>query len=336
LKVTEKDRIIRYLLTFKNLFKENISLSVILFLTIFFHLFLISNVPPVVFTDEIDPFVTVSSLLLHHGIKFISGPYEPFSLLVMTLNLEWQSIILFGNTTFTIRFPGLIFSFFLVFSVYFLFLHLFNRKTALWGSLLVSISPAVIQGGRVFYQIPIIAGTLFLTAGIYLILRGWKKSNKMLFLVGVLLISFDIGGYLNIYSRFLGIVILIVIFGRLLLTDKIHILKNILIWMVPAVIVLYLIIILIPNLSISSSAASAHTLSYYISSNENLLFRGVGGFEIFFTKYIAYFSPKFLFLTGDINPTANTGLTGEFLFPSIVFFYLGIVISIFKIFKYRN
>lgn len=331
--VDEKNKVIGLILSLKNLLKHNTVLMLILSLTIFYHLFLISVVPAVVFTDEINPFVTVSSILLHHGLEFISGPYQPFSLLVMTLNLEWQSIILFGHTTFTIRFPGLIFSFFLVICVYFLFNSLFNRKTALWGSLLVSISPAVIQGGRVFYQIPIIAGTVFLTAGVYLILKGGKNYNKFFFLCGVLLISFDIGGYLNIYARLLGISLLTLLLGRFLLLDKHLILNRILTWIAPAIIVLYIITILIPQFSTSSSAASAHTISYYLSSNQDLLLGGIRGLKIFFMKYISYYSPTFLFLTGDINPTANTGLTGEFLFPGLFFFYFGLLVGFYKLLK---
>lgn len=300
------------------------------------HLYKLSSIPGVVFTDEIDPFVSTLSLLQHNGLQLASQPYSILNLLVITLNFEWQSILLLGSNTLAIRFPGVLFSVLLIIGTYFLSKELINdEKVALWASFLVSIAPVIVQGGRVFYQIPLVGSSAFLASGLYLMISGQRLDSIKRILLGSLLLAFDIAGYMNIFSRLVAasmLFVLVVQYFLLSVKKPFRLIRIILVSVVPLAIT-GAVVLVPPVFSPAAASSSVHQSTFYINSSTNLLFQGVSGLMKFVWKYIMYFSPQFLFLYGGINPTQNTLMTGEFLFPSLFFFYFGLFVIIKKIFN---
>ena len=306
---------------------------IILLISSILHLIALNNIPSTVFTDEIDPFVSVLSLISHHGLQLSSSPLSPLNLIIVTLNLEWESIFLFGTSTFSIRFPGFVFSTILILFTYLLTLRLFSKRIANFTVLLVGFSPLVIQGSRVFYQIPIIASDAIIVSSLYIFYLGTRNELKSKYIVlSSVLLAFDFAGFFNIYSRILSVSLLLVLILRgFLINRSIRNTEKVLkLVVIPSIIFM---VSLIPALfSIASSNSSVHSPSFYFSPSQNLLLQGLNGVWIFIEKYVSYFSPQFLFVTGDVNPTQNTGLTGEMLYPSFFFFYFGLIVTLYRLF----
>ena len=310
-------------------------LTVIFFLSIFLHIFQLGSNPPVVFTDEIDPFVSSLSLLQGHGVQLAINPYQPLNLIVITLNGEWESLSVFGPTTFAIRFPGVIYSSILLFSTYLLAKKLFDNMHANWAAFLVSISPLIVQGSRVFYQIPIVGSVALMAFASYLYISSInKRPDFVKICLASSFLAFDIAGFLNIYARLPAVIILISLIAMGISYHKKNLTVYKLMFYAVLPIEIVLLIVLIPAaLSPSSVFASIHTPSFYFNPSQNLLLQGGSGVLAFMTKYITYFSPQFLFFVGDPNPTQNTGLTGEMLYPGIIFFYVGLCLVIYRFLK---
>ena len=305
----------------------------ILLITSILHLIALNSIPSTVFTDEIDPFVSVLSLISHHGLQLSSSPLSSLNLIIVTLNLEWESIFLFGTSTFSIRFPGFVFSTILILSTYLLSLRFFSKRVANFTILLVGISPLVIQGSRVFYQIPIIASDAIIVSSIYIFYIGTRnKLQSKYIILSSILLSFDFAGFFNIYSRIISVFLLLslILRGFLENRDIRNAEKVLKLVLIPSII---FIASLIPAIfSVASSNSSIHSSSFYFSPTQNLLLQGFSGIKVFIEKYISYFSPQFLFISGDVNPTQNTGLTGEMLYPSFFFFYFGLIVIFYRIF----
>ncbi|MEM3192728.1 MAG: glycosyltransferase family 39 protein [Candidatus Parvarchaeota archaeon] len=309
-------------------------LAIVVF-SIIIHWFELGSVPPVVFTDEIDPFVSTLALMQGHGVQLTADPHSLLNILTITINLEWQSILLFGPTTFAIRFPGIFFTVLLIISTYLLSNLLFGNRVAILSSFLVSISPIIFQGSRVFYQIPIVASVSFLTAATYLLIKYSDRRPELKGIIASSIIfSFDIAGFVNIYSRLLAFVLLLVIAIKSFFSELgTPVARKILFLFVLPLSIVFLVTVVPEDLSPLTVAASVHSTSFYFSPSQNLLLDGGSGIKEFLSKYCQYFLPKFLFVSGDINPTQNTGLTGEMLYPSALFLYLGIAVTIYRFLK---
>ena len=269
------------------LISENKLLLAIVIFSIVMHWFELSSTPPVVFTDELIPFVSSLALMQGHGVQLASDPYSLLNLLVITINLEWESILLFGPTTFAIRFPGIVFSVLLIISTFLLSNFLFGKRVAMFSSFLVSISPLIFQGSRVFYQIPLVESAMFLTVGSYLFIKYTSRRPELNgILASSLVLSFDVAGYVNLFSRALAVVLLFVVAIRSFFSEVFTpITRKILLLFVLPFSIVFAMTFVPEYLAPLTVANSVHSSSWYFSYTVNLLLDGRRGIIEFLSKY---------------------------------------------------
>ena len=166
-----------------------ISLLAIVFLTFFFSIYRLNNIPNGISTGEIQS-TTNSLSVANIPYKILNGDLSSIVAWPWHL-LQMASITLFGVSSFSIRLPAAILAFFLIFTAIALFKKLFRANIAMLGGFILVSSSAFISLSR--------SGTaeiatlffifLSLLLGKSLIDTGHKKSRKKLALSFGLIIS---------------------------------------------------------------------------------------------------------------------------------------------------
>lgn len=285
--------------------------------------------PPSVFTDELFPYVRTADLARHSGPFFSSTSLNPLNLLTIALFGEPQSIWAFGSTTEAIRISGAIYGTMLVPATYLLVSRILREKEAWWAAGFVAITPFAIQSSRAFYMDQSTVPLFYLMLGVVLFIdSSGNVSDSYLRLFGsYVCFGLVLGNVFSGYGKIscLGLMFILIAFA-LTRVDRGPWRRALAFGFLPGTILTFFILGL-PTLTHSLTGASPGTLNYgdtVLQPQYNLVLGG--HFELAVSRYAAYFGPDFLVVHGDPNPAQNTGVTGELLYPDIVFFFGGLIV----------
>jgi len=248
---------------------------------------------------------------------------------------------LFGLSIFTVRFPNVIFGCLLILASYYLSLQIFKKRlTACLVAGLVAISPWAIHTSRTalewYFGMPL------LVFGLAFLLKSRKKVNYLL--PASLFLSASLYSYHNL-RVFLPLFLLgfAVIYRQILIKHK----KKVLISLLAG------LFILVPLfLSMKSTAFLSRVQAVSILKDEGLqsqlmegifrhnkaklpFLRAFNNKLAFYSKevldrYLAHFSPGFLFSGEDVTPRIGIEKVGKLYYASIPFLLLGLAELITK------
>lgn len=162
---------------------NKIILLVIVLVSVFLRVFMLSQTPNGFFSDEASSGYDAYSILSTGNDRY--GNFLP--LLFRSLNdyippiFNYSlvpSILLFGLNEFGVRIMAAFFGVLTVVFTYFLTKRIFNEKTALFASLFLAISPWHIQFSR--YGGPAITLPLFFIIGFYFLYRGLNERGYLI------------------------------------------------------------------------------------------------------------------------------------------------------------
>ncbi len=238
------------------------------------------------------------------------------------------SVYLFGLNEFAVRFPSALFGIINIFLLYLLVYKLFkNQFIALTAAFLLTISPWHIQFSRVIWETNFALFFFFLGLYFFLVSRQDRKNY-------FLLISFILLGIATFTYN--GAKVFIVLFLPVLLfSQKNYLLKQKKYSLFSLIIfAMFIAVNLIdPRLSGINrfkqldfiQADVVKTISYQTSRIYSL-----GKGELIARQYLLYFSPKFLFISGDSNLRHSTQAVGEVYWLELLLVPLGIYFLIKK------
>ena len=313
---------------------KNKLLVIVIIVGSFLRLFQLSNNPPSVFTDELNPWVGTYDYLIGYG-PFYTQNKPLISILQGVLFGQFASLYLLGPSTLAIRLPGAIYGIALIPMTYILTKRLFGEKIALLSAFLLSISPEGVLSSRVFYMQQTYDSVLFITLAVYLYITGVlnKKFSSTRILLSIILFNVIIFGYFNAKGPFEAYVLLSFLTFLAVLQLKGSIgnkFKILYVILVPLVTYTFFSLIVDPILFKGSTPVTG----LFYSSANIFIMKGIYAFYPFLIRYIEYFNPVFLFIQGGPNPSTGVQVSGVLLYPSLLFFYLGICVTIYEsIFK---
>jgi hypothetical protein len=313
--------------------RSNVYLVAIIIVAILVRFYSLASTPSAVWSDELIPFSAAFSTIHHAGPYYSPTLYAPTTLITITLFGELQAVTLLGPTTLAIRAPGAFYGVGVVLLTYLLSHRLFGPRVALWAAALASVDPIAVQASRVFYMSQSNIALFWLLLGTLLIYDSILKSQHRILrlLGGGVAFGFVIGFYFTDYGKITALTVLLCLFvyGLTQFKSDSKWSQRLTFVGVPLAIIATIVVgipQLNPLVGYPALVGVLEPSSFYFGPN-NLLFSG--NFMTFAHQYLQYFSPSFLFISGDTNPVQNTGLTGEFLFPSAIFLYVGLIV-IFK------
>lgn len=264
-----------------------------------------------------------------------------------TLNiyLTIPFILIFGLTDFALRFPHALMGLLCVGLVY-LFTYGITKKqsVALFAAALVAIEPWYVFTSRFVLQSNLAVFFLILSGVLFI----WREKNR--YYLGISFLSLFLTLFAYHTTRIISPLMLV---GALCIYRKE--IKNKLIYAASILFIILSIFILInPNATargnllfiLDQTAVNkieqARNTSKLPVKIRNLIYnRPVYFAENFAKNYFSYFSPKFLFLDGGTQYQFSVPHFGLIYPLSLPFFYIGLIILIFKSFKdtsidYRN
>jgi len=231
-------------------------------------------------------------------------------------------IPVFGLNAFTVRFPSFLFSVLTIPLIYFLIKELSgNKKLGLLMAFLLAISPWHILFGRTNFECNL--ALFFFLSGVLAFYKGLK--NPKVLLLSALMFAVAIPSYHSQRITTPLTVGILFLTHRRVLLDKLH--KKFVIW--GSIIGLT---ILIPTLSIAftpgflARAAGLNIFSHlrqmpdgFIQNYSGYLSPLINGswflsVREFFSLYLSYFSPRYMFILGDYGPRSS--------FPDLSTFFL--------------
>jgi 4-amino-4-deoxy-L-arabinose transferase-like glycosyltransferase len=288
----------------------------------------LGSVPSSVWYDEIYPATTALNQLQGYGPYYVAN--TPFAFTITRILFgEYQSILLLGTTTFSIRFFGAIYGVGVVALSFLLIRSLFSERVALLTALFVSVDPIAIESSRVFYGDQSTVALFFLLCATYLLYTGYRGSRHWLVRLcgGSAAMGLVVGYYFTDFGRLTGLVVLLV-FAVAALPRTVGRLKerNVQNAVLGCTASFLFVAVLVQLLNPVTSAFTGTYQPSFYAGQYNLLLQGLSGISEFSQKYVTFFSPQFLFISGDPNPSQNTGYTGEFVWAEIPFVYLGLVL----------
>ncbi len=317
-----------------------ISIIIVAFVLRFFQL---GSNPPALTWDEVAMGYNAYSL----GIdgKDEHGNFLPFAYIesfgdfkppVYTY-LDIIPIKIFGLTPFAVRFPSAFLGVGTVFLTYFLTRRIFynsNRKElyALSSALVLALSPWHVMLSRAAFEAN--AATFFLVVGIWAFIAAVSDRRWLLVLSAV---SFAISLYTFNSSRIaapLLAILLAVIFYRQLFAMKKQVIVALFVGIVlTAPLVPFLLSdkasIRFQEVNIFTDLIPLERSNQEIVNDENAIWskilhnrRLVYGF-FFIEHYFDHFNPRFLFISGDINPKFSIREVGQLYLWDLPFFLVG-------------
>lgn len=193
-----------------------------------------------------------------------------------------------------------------------------NRWISLIGAFLFSLIPWVFPLSRsvIGGYTPMLLGIIL---GWYCLIKSFsQKSYCWAIFAGI---SWAFAMYSHNIGRPMSALLLVIFVGSF----NFRLIKR---WKVFVTFVLSFVISLIPMI-ISVAQRSASMTNRF---NSISVWRDSPSFSIlalrFFSRYLDYFSPPFLFITGDSNPRHNTGNSGELFIFLVPFILVGLFILI--------
>lgn len=313
--------------------KSKLILIFILLLASFLRLYRIDQVPPALSWDEVSIGYNAYSILKTGKdewgqtmpLAFKSfGEYKyPFHIYA-----DVVSIYFFGLNEFAVRFPSALFGVINIFLLYLLTYKLFkNQFIALTAAFLLSISPWHIQFSRVIWETNF--ALFFFLLGLYLFLES--RFERRIYLLIISFIFFGITTF-----TYNGAKVFIVLFIPLLLFSQKDYLRKQKKYVFLALIIFASFMalnLLDPRLSGINrfkqldfeQAEVVETVSYKTSKVYSL-----GKVELIARQYLMYFSPKFLFISGDANLRHSTQVVGQVYWLELLLVFFGILFLIKK------
>lgn len=223
---------------------------------------------------------------------------------------------IFGLTPFAVRFPAVIYGFLVVLGVYALILKLTQEKNvALMGAFFMVISPWTFIFTRTGYEA--IAGLAFMIWGIFFLALSFEKPKLLLVSTLCFIASF------YSYNSFRILASLVLMFGMIYFLVKIISKKN---WK-------SLVVLLLSSLIFIVSVLPLYKLYKFDSGLGRLAVVGVNqknSILAFGQNYLSHFSPKFLFVSGDIISRSQFPGNSQLFWLDVLFIFLGLVLVIKK------
>src|SRR3989338_134302 len=313
--------------------KTKLVLILILLLASFLRLYQIDQIPPALSWDEASIGYDAYSILKTgkdqwgevFPLAFKSfGEYKyPLHIYAAAV-----SVYFFGLNEFAVRFPSALLGIINIFVFFLVVWKLFKNKfIALTSAFLLTISPWHIQFSRVIWETNF--ALFFFLLGLYAFLES-RYGHRKYFLI----ISFILFGIATFTYN--GAKVFIVLFAPLLLfSQKDYLLKQKKHLFISLIIFILFIIVnlLDPRLSGINrfkqlefeQAEVVKTISYKTSKVYSL-----GKVELIARQYLLYFSPKFLFISGDANLRHSTQAVGEVYWVELLLVPLGVLFLIKK------
>lgn len=313
--------------------KPKLIIILILFLATFLRFYRIDQIPPALSWDEVSIGYDAYSILKTgkdqwgevYPLAFKSfGEYKyPFHIYASAI-----SIYFFGLNEFAVRFPSALFGVINILLLFLLVSKLFkNQFIALTAAFLLAISPWHIQFSRVIWETNF--AFFFFLLGLYFFLEN-RPDRKIYFLI----ISFILFGIATFTYN--GAKVFIVLFIPLLLfSQKKYLLKQKKYVFLSLIIFALFMVVNLLDLRLSGinrfkqldfeQANVVKTISYQTSKIYSL-----GKAELIAGQYLMYFSPKFLFVSGDANLRHSTQAIGQVYWLELLFVSCGILFLIKK------
>lgn len=247
----------------------------------------------------------------------------------LNLYLTIPFIVVFGLTDLALRFPHALMGSLLVVSFYFLAYGLTKRKDlSLIGAFLVAVGPWYLFPSRFLIQSNL-SVFLMVTAAAFFVNRAKKRY---FFIISFLFIFLSLFSYHT--TRIFTPLLVFVTF----LIYRPEIKNKIVYFFIAALLGLSAYILINPEsrargnvLFLVDQSAVNRIIEKRVNSNfpeamERLIYNRPVYFVTEFTrKYISYFSPQYLFLTGGTQYQFSVPNRGLIYFASLPFFYLGIL-----------
>lgn len=313
--------------------KPKLIIILILILAAFLRFYRIDQVPPALSWDEVSIGYDAYSILKtgkdQWGEVFPLA-FKSFGEYKYPLHIYASSVSIyfFGLNEFGVRFPSALFGVINIFLLYLLVFKLFkNQFIALTAAFLLTISPWHIQFSRVIWETNF--ALFFFLLGLYSFQES-KQHKKTFFLI----ISFIFFGVTTFTYN--AAKVFIVLFIPLLLFSQKDFLRKQKKYVFLALIVFASFMalnLLDPRLSGINrfkqlefeQAEVVKTISYKTSKVYSL-----GKIELIARQYLLYFSPKFLFISGDANLRHSTQAIGEVYWLELLLVPFGILFLIKK------
>jgi 4-amino-4-deoxy-L-arabinose transferase-like glycosyltransferase len=289
----------------------------------------LSAYPPSVFYDEIYPYTVVLDQLRGQGVYFT--PTTSFGeLLARAVFGQYTAVGALGPTTWAIRVPGALYGLLLVLGTFLLGRTLFEERVGLWAAFLVALEPLAVEGSRVLYMAEIQDAVAITVIATWLFITGLRAAGpaRVRLYGSYILFGLTTGYFFSSYSRLtsalvLGLLVLYALWVHRRAWPR-RDLQNLLLYPLAAE---AFFLVLVPLLSASTAATQLNGNATLYFGPANLLLTGhPSDLATFLTRYLQYYSPGFLLVHGDPNPSQNTGLTGEMLYPGAVFLYVGLLL----------
>jgi len=315
-------------------FKNKYSVAVLL-ITVFGALirgYQLGRIPTSLNVDEVSIGYNAYSILKtgadEYGVRFpltfkSLGDYKPPLYIYLTSVSEY----VFGLNEFAVRFPSFIFGVFLIPLVYFLITEISkSEKTAFFASLLLSVSPWGIWFSRVASEAMV--ALFLLTLGLLFFLKSKGKLLPIL----ISSVFFSLSGYT--YHAEKIFVPLFAVFLAYIFRNR-YGKKEIFLFLI-SILVLSLPVYYEMLFGLGATRAKMTSIIYDQDFQRNVAVNYIGGKYLFLffywiRKYLAYFSPSFLFYQ-SLNLTeifSGLGVLNFFEVPLLVS-------GVYALFKKRN
>lgn len=323
--------------------KKYLPLIFIILLGIFLRFWHIDKVPPSLYWDEVSQGYNAYSILKtgrdeHNEFLPIArfkafGDYKA----PVYIYLDVPFIGIFGKTTLGVRFPSALFGSLTVLLTYFLVYELFyksdnKKKLALWSAFFLAISPWHIQLSRAAYEANI--ATFFTVLGIYLFFLA-KRTKPIFFILST--ITFVLGFY-SFNAHRIFIPLFGILLGIIYFKDLLNVKKFIGITIITGFILLipFIIYLRTPESKLRFNEVNIFTDLEIIKESNRLTAQDHNSiiakvldnrrvlYSLSYVKhYFDFFSPSYLFFSGDVNPRFSLRDNGELFLWELPLLLLG-------------
>ena len=239
----------------------------------------------------------------------------------------------FGLNEFTTRAPAALFGVFNVVIIFFLARYLFKSNlVGLLASLFLAVSPFNVQFSRFNHELNF--AIFFFLAGVMAFYKG-LRGKKYFLLIGFFLLGVDLLTYQSakVVSPIL-LLLLIILNFRSLLKHKVYFLWG-------GVIYTFFIWLLFVRLELLGGSRLQQNMiedkeiqatSLY-QKTQNRLF-GIG--EVIGGRYLDYFKPQFLFISGDTNFRHSIQTIGIFYWLDLPFLVIGFFAVLWRLMRKKD
>lgn len=305
---------------------------VVIFLSAFLRLYKLDQIPPSLSWDETD--VGYNAYTIANWGKDEWG--ESFPLVFKSFEDDKSpvhiyftavSVRFFGLSDFTTRLPVAIFGVLNVVILFFLARYFFkNDFIGLIASFFLAISPYNLQFSRFNHEANF--ALFFFMFGLWMFFKSLKGKNIFLPLS---FLSFGIST-LSYHSAKVVVPPIVLFLGVLYLKDLLKMKKH---FLASILVLMMIILVYLFNLSLLGGRRLAQTSLPKSKIQETEAYKRTGNelagrFEVTWNRYLSYFSPQYLFVSGDKIARHSTQAVGEFYKVDAIFLGLGFLALLLK------